>query len=76
MMNTIVEEFLVTPNLSAEISQDYAKCTKEATSSNFQLSRHGQLTTLHAWTIDLTALHQSYQMGSTTDVYNENALHI
>lgn len=34
--------------------------------------------TLHAWTIDLTAIHQSYQMDHTTDVQctMRNAIHI
>ena len=73
MMNTIAEGFLVTPNLSAVISQDYAKWAKEAKSSQFQLSRNNHITCMD---VDLTDIHQSYQMGSTTDVYNENALHI
>ena len=73
MMNTIAEGFLVTPNLLVEICQDYAKWTKEAKSSKFQLSRNNHITCMD---IDLIDIHQSYRMDSTTDVYNENALHI
>lgn len=47
-------------------------------SQRVQSFNYQHTTTLHSWTMDLTAIHQSYQMDRTTDVQRtmSNAIHI